>query len=167
MTKSTRSSSSCRISSQTGHLLGRALASLFAFQLAVKDDNSIVKPINCITSASPRNCNYSLARAFLELELQNKIMCLRNANDKIWPRWIQTDWTFYIFHSRWSVSVRWNKPTTLFWTFSTHASWKAKPCALQSLSTAFGWLLSVLIRWSQGDLFIDCGLLQRKLLLPL
>lgn len=62
----------------TGHSLGGALASLFAFRFAVEGD--IGKPISCITFASPKVGNIRFVRAFQELELQQKIHCLRVAN---------------------------------------------------------------------------------------
>ena len=63
----------------TGHSLGGALASLCAFQLITED--SIVKPIICITFASPRTRNFPYARAFQELEIQETIVYLRVTND--------------------------------------------------------------------------------------
>jgi len=62
----------------TGHSLGGALATLFAFQLALEED--IKKPVICISFASPKTGNISFARAFQELEVQKKIVCLRVAN---------------------------------------------------------------------------------------
>lgn len=63
----------------TGHSLGAALATLCSFRLALEDDR-IKKPITCISIASPRTGNIAFVRAFQELELQQKIVCLRVAN---------------------------------------------------------------------------------------
>lgn len=64
----------------TGHSLGGALATLCCFRLAL--DLDLKKPVKCITFASPRTCNISFARAFQELEVQQKIVCLRVANKR-------------------------------------------------------------------------------------
>jgi predicted lipase len=64
----------------TGHSLGGALATLCSFRMALEDD--IIKPITCITFASPRTGNAAFCRAFQELELQQKIVCLRVANKR-------------------------------------------------------------------------------------
>lgn len=48
----------------TGHSLGGALSSLFAFRLASLEDPRIPKPITCITVASPRVGNIRFRRAF-------------------------------------------------------------------------------------------------------
>lgn len=63
-----------------GHSLGGALASLCAFRLATEED--LPKPIHCTTFASPRTGNISLVRAFQELEIQQKLICFRVANDR-------------------------------------------------------------------------------------
>lgn len=67
----------------TGHSLGGALATLFAFQIVQEKD--IKLPVLCITFAAPKPGNVGFARAFQELELQKKIVCLRvsNQNDII------------------------------------------------------------------------------------
>jgi Lipase (class 3) len=64
----------------SGHSLGGALATLCTFRMALEDD--ITKPITCITFASPRTGNAAFCRAFQELELQQKIVCLRVANKR-------------------------------------------------------------------------------------
>ena len=62
----------------TGHSLGGALATLCSFRLAMEED--IQKPVTCVTFASPLIGNVAFARAFQELEIQHKIVCLRVAN---------------------------------------------------------------------------------------
>jgi Lipase (class 3) len=63
-----------------GHSLGGALATLCSFRMAFED--GIIKPITCITFASPRTGNIQFARSFQELELQQRIVCLRVANER-------------------------------------------------------------------------------------
>jgi alpha-beta hydrolase superfamily lysophospholipase len=49
----------------TGHSLGGALATLFAFRLAASEDPRISsKPITCVSIASPRLGNLEFRRAF-------------------------------------------------------------------------------------------------------
>lgn len=66
----------------TGHSLGGALATLFALEVAASRDSSIVKPVTCISIASPKVGNMSFRRAFQALEKQHQIRSLRIANDK-------------------------------------------------------------------------------------
>lgn len=66
----------------TGHSLGGALATLFAFEVAASTDPRIVKPVTCISIASPKVGNMSFRRAFQALEKQEQIRCLRVANYK-------------------------------------------------------------------------------------
>jgi Lipase (class 3) len=66
----------------TGHSLGGALATLFALEVAALRDSSIVKPVTCISIASPKVGNMSFRRAFQALEKQHQIRSLRIANDK-------------------------------------------------------------------------------------
>jgi triacylglycerol lipase len=46
----------------TGHSLGGALSTLFAFEVAAND--RILKPVTCITIASPKVGNLAFRRAF-------------------------------------------------------------------------------------------------------
>lgn len=62
----------------TGHSLGGALATLCTLKLAL--EKNIPKPIICVSFASPKAGNIRFARAFQELELQRKIICLRVTN---------------------------------------------------------------------------------------
>jgi hypothetical protein len=83
----------------TGHSLGGALATLFSFYLSLEKDMIVQPqiPIFCINFASPKAGNIQFARAFQELELQRKIICLRVANyrDLITERPDRlTCWTF-------------------------------------------------------------------------
>jgi Lipase (class 3) len=64
----------------SGHSLGGALATLCSFRMAFEVD--VIKPITCITFASPRTGNIQFVRAFQELELQQRIVCLRVANQR-------------------------------------------------------------------------------------
>jgi hypothetical protein len=63
-----------------GHSLGGALATLFSFFLALEDDDSIHKPVKCVTFASPRVGNTEFSRAFQELEANGQLFCVRVAN---------------------------------------------------------------------------------------
>jgi hypothetical protein len=67
----------------TGHSLGGALASVVAFYLA--NDDSIPKPVTCITFASPRVGDYGFREATNVLEQAKKLRVLRvvNNNDSI------------------------------------------------------------------------------------
>jgi hypothetical protein len=66
----------------TGHSLGGALATLFAFQVAASTDPRIVKPVTCISIASPKVGTMSFRRAFQALEKSRQIRCLRVSNHK-------------------------------------------------------------------------------------
>ena len=67
----------------TGHSLGGALATMFAFYLVLDTDFIIPQlPVTCISFASPKCGNIQFARAFQELELQKQIICLRVANHR-------------------------------------------------------------------------------------
>lgn len=66
----------------TGHSLGGALATLFAFEAAASVDPRIPKPITCVTIASPKVGGLSFRRAFQALERQGVMRCLRVANYK-------------------------------------------------------------------------------------
>jgi Lipase (class 3) len=83
----------------TGHSLGGALATLFTFYLVLEKELIVQPqlPIFCINFASPKCGNIQFARAFQELELRKKIICLRVANyrDLITERPDRlTCWTF-------------------------------------------------------------------------
>jgi hypothetical protein len=64
----------------TGHSLGGALSTLFAFEVAA--DDKILKPVTCISIASPKVGNLAFRRAFHFLESKKRIRCLRIANHK-------------------------------------------------------------------------------------
>jgi len=64
----------------TGHSLGGALSTAFAFQCAC--DVTLPKPIACFTFASPRVGNMDFARAFQECELSGRLRHIRVVNDK-------------------------------------------------------------------------------------
>ena len=64
----------------TGHSLGGALATLFAFEAAA--DIRFKRPVTCVTIASPKVGDYQFRRAFQELERRKKIRCLRIGNSK-------------------------------------------------------------------------------------
>jgi len=66
----------------TGHSLGGALATLFAFEAAASEDPRIPKPVSCINVASPKVGGLSFRRAFQALERQGNMRCLRIANYK-------------------------------------------------------------------------------------
>uniref|UniRef100_A0A7S1D2T9 Fungal lipase-type domain-containing protein n=2 Tax=Cyclophora tenuis TaxID=216820 RepID=A0A7S1D2T9_CYCTE len=66
----------------TGHSLGGALATLFAFETAASVDPRIPKPVSCITIASPKVGGLTFRRAFQALERQGVMRCLRIANNK-------------------------------------------------------------------------------------
>lgn len=65
----------------TGHSLGGALATLFAFKVATSD-LPIPKPVTCISIASPKVGDDSFRRAFQLMEDQGKLRHLRIANAK-------------------------------------------------------------------------------------
>lgn len=64
----------------TGHSLGGALSTLFAFEAAA--DDRILKPVTCINIASPKVGNLAFRRAFTCYESEKRIRCLRIANHK-------------------------------------------------------------------------------------
>lgn len=68
----------------TGHSLGGALATVFAFELAAESSNTTMtlpqSPITCISFASPMVGNLSFERAFKELERQGRLRALRVTN---------------------------------------------------------------------------------------
>jgi len=66
----------------TGHSLGGALATLFAFYVAASSDNDIPCPVTCVSVASPRVGEGTFQHAFTLLEQQGKLRHLRIANDK-------------------------------------------------------------------------------------
>jgi hypothetical protein len=66
-----------------GHSLGGALATLFCLYLVLETDTIQPElPVTCITFASPKVGNIQFARAFQELELQKRVVCLRVANHR-------------------------------------------------------------------------------------
>ena len=69
----------------TGHSLGAALSSLFAFNLAGSSKSWVTKPITCISYASPFNGSGGFQTAFTQLEKMGLIRYLRvtNANDAV------------------------------------------------------------------------------------
>lgn len=64
----------------TGHSLGGALATLFAFEAAA--DSRIPGPVTCVNIASPRVGNLAFRRAFQSLEQSGQLRCLRISNYK-------------------------------------------------------------------------------------
>lgn len=64
----------------TGHSLGGALSTLFAFEAAA--DPRIPKPVSCYSIASPKVGSLSFRRAFQSLEQSHQLRCLRIANFK-------------------------------------------------------------------------------------
>jgi hypothetical protein len=67
----------------TGHSLGGALATIVAFYLAC--DDSMPKPITCLSFAAPRVGDYGFREATESLEKAKRLRVLRivNANDSI------------------------------------------------------------------------------------
>jgi len=65
----------------TGHSLGAALSSLFAFKIAGSTKSWIPKPISCISYASPFNGSSGFQTAFTQLEKMGLIRYLRVTND--------------------------------------------------------------------------------------
>lgn len=66
----------------TGHSLGAALATLFAFQVAAEDDDKIPKPVSLFSIAGPYVGDDSFAKAFSLLESLGKLRCCRLVNHK-------------------------------------------------------------------------------------
>jgi len=66
----------------TGHSLGAALATLFAFEAAAQPDSMIPKPISCFSIASPYVGDESFRDAHLLLENLGKLRHLRVSNQK-------------------------------------------------------------------------------------
>ena len=67
----------------TGHSLGGALATLFAFELVTSTKyTTIPSPVTCVSVASPKLGNESFRKAFHFLEERGKIRHLRIANEK-------------------------------------------------------------------------------------
>lgn len=64
----------------SGHSLGGALASLFAFEAAALGDPNIPTPVNCVSVASPIVGNNAYAEAFAHLEAYGKLRHLRIEN---------------------------------------------------------------------------------------
>jgi hypothetical protein len=68
----------------TGHSLGGALATIFAFQIAAEstlmEALNIPSPITCVNFASPMVGNLAFKKAFHVLERRGKIRCLRVTN---------------------------------------------------------------------------------------
>lgn len=64
----------------TGHSLGGALASLFAFSMAALDSALIKSPIVCISIASPKVGNSEFCKAFEYLESQGRLRHIRVVN---------------------------------------------------------------------------------------
>jgi Lipase (class 3) len=71
----------------TGHSLGGALATVFAFEFAVSSTTAATTmtptpsdPVTCITFASPMVGNLSFEQAFRELECQGRLRALRVTN---------------------------------------------------------------------------------------
>ena len=62
----------------TGHSLGGALASLFAFRCACRKD--IPKPVRCITHAQPLVGDFRLLQSVRKLEKSNNLILLRTRN---------------------------------------------------------------------------------------
>lgn len=79
----------------SGHSLGAALGTLCTFRMAFEED--IKKPITCITFASPRTGNIQFVRAFQELEVQQRIICLRVANQRDVVTWHPDRLTCFTF----------------------------------------------------------------------
>eukprot|EP00588_Corethron_pennatum_P001233 CAMPEP_0194293728 /NCGR_PEP_ID=MMETSP0169-20130528/48506_1 /TAXON_ID=218684 /ORGANISM="Corethron pennatum, Strain L29A3" /LENGTH=436 /DNA_ID=CAMNT_0039042339 /DNA_START=108 /DNA_END=1418 /DNA_ORIENTATION=- len=66
----------------TGHSLGGALSSLFAFEAAASSATNIPKPVTCVSIASPKVGAAAFGNAFRLLEKQGKLRYLRVANDR-------------------------------------------------------------------------------------
>lgn len=66
----------------TGHSLGGALSSLFAFEAAASSATHIPKPVTCVSIASPKVGAAAFGNAFKLLEKQGKLRYLRVANDR-------------------------------------------------------------------------------------
>lgn len=64
----------------TGHSLGGALSTLFAFSMAAQDDPRITVPVMCISIASPKVGNSEFCEAFEYLEDHDKLRHLRVIN---------------------------------------------------------------------------------------
>jgi Lipase (class 3) len=64
----------------SGHSLGGALATVFAFHAVSHSD--LPKPVTCISFASPRVGNLAFARAFQKCEFQGSLRSIRVANKK-------------------------------------------------------------------------------------
>lgn len=64
----------------TGHSLGGALASLFAFSMAALDSTLVKSPVVCISIASPKVGNSEFCEAFEYLESQGKLRHIRVVN---------------------------------------------------------------------------------------
>jgi len=68
----------------TGHSMGGALATLFAFELSAlrfRDTDLIRHPITCVAVASPRLGDNHFRKAFQYLEMEGHLQCLRVEND--------------------------------------------------------------------------------------
>ena len=64
----------------TGHSLGAALASIFAFEVAT--DANIPSPVMCVSIASPYVGGDNFRTAFQQLEKDGKLRYLRVANQR-------------------------------------------------------------------------------------
>jgi hypothetical protein len=64
----------------SGHSLGGALSTLFAFHAAC--DDSLPKPVMCVSFAAPRAGNLEFARAHQECEVSGRLRSIRVANEK-------------------------------------------------------------------------------------
>lgn len=65
----------------TGHSLGAALASVFAFMVAATED-SVPTPVTCVSIASPFVGDTNFRKAFMHLEQTGRLRYLRVANHK-------------------------------------------------------------------------------------
>lgn len=68
--------------SVTGHSLGAALATMFAFRAATIENESIIKPVTCVSVASPYVGDENYRQAFMLAEKMGRIRHLRLSNHK-------------------------------------------------------------------------------------
>mmetsp|Transcript_7308 Transcript_7308/g.11238 ORF Transcript_7308/g.11238 Transcript_7308/m.11238 type:complete len:269 (+) Transcript_7308:431-1237(+) len=75
----------------TGHSLGGAIATLFAFYAAASFDQRIPKPVTCIAFASPKLAGIDFRISFRALEKAGCLRCVRVSNDRDVVTTVPTD----------------------------------------------------------------------------